>query len=142
MKRFRLRFGALAVAAWFGAAAAADFETGRAAYEAGDFAAARAAWTAAGIDGDADAQYELGVMLANGTGVPRDVISAWAWFVLAWRNGVAVARERFELLQRDYIPRHCHYDAQKLVRDFEAGHSERLAEGGRQRSRCWRIPQR
>lgn len=78
-------------------------------------------------------------MLANGAGVARDVISAYAWFALADAAGVAGARERFELLLREHIPRHCHYDALKLARDFQAGRPERLAEGGRRRSRCWRI---
>ena len=79
------------------------------------------------------------MMLANGVGVRRDVISAYAWFALADGNGASGARERFEILLRDHIPRHCHYDAMKLVRDFEKGRMERLARGGRQNSRCWRI---
>ena len=143
--RPRRRGGRLAVA-WAAAAGLAlaaraetAFEAGQAAWERGDFAAARAAWTEAAVDGDGEAQFALGVMLANGGGVARDVISAWAWLSLAHRNGVSGARERSELLLRDYIPRHCHYDALKLARDFEAGAPERLAAGGRQNSRCWRI---
>ena len=124
--------------AW-ASSAAADFETGQAAYDAGDFVAARAAWTEAAVGGDADAQFALGTMLANGVGAPRDVISAYAWFALADGNGASGAREHFEFLLREYIPRHCHYDAMKLVRDFEKGQTERLARGGRQNSRCWRI---
>ncbi len=120
----------------------AGFEAGRTAYDDGDFTGAHAAWTEAAVAGDGEAQYALGMMLANGTGVPRDVISAYAWFALADRNGVAGARDRFETLLRDHIPRHCHYHALKLVRDFDRGHPERLAAGGRQNSRCWRVQQR
>ena len=61
------------------------------------------------------------MMLANGVGVRRDVISAYAWFALADGNGANGARERFEILLRDHIPRHCHYDAMKLVRDLREG---------------------
>ena len=132
-------FGVVVAATVWASSAAADFKTGQAAYDAGDFAAARAAWTEAAIGGDADAQFALGTMLANGVGAPRDVISAYAWFALADGAGVSGARERFEFLLREYIPRHCHYDAMKLVRDFEKGRTERLARGGRQNSRCWRI---
>ena len=120
---------------------AADFEAGQRAFEAGDFNAAQAEWTAAGLAGDSRAQYDLGLMLANGTGVPRDVISAYAWLMLAHKGGVADAKGKYFALQRDYIPRHCHYDALMLVRQFETGHPERLAAGGRQNSRCWRFSQ-
>ena len=123
-------------------AVAADFEAGADALERGDYAAAREAWTAAAAAGDGRAQFELATMLANAVGVERDVVSAYAWFALADANGVSGARERFELLLRDHIPRHCHYDAMKLVRDFERGQPERLTSGGRQNSRCWRIRQR
>ena len=131
--------GAWLFAACLSSAAGADFQAGQTAYDEGDFTAARAAWTEAAVAGDVEAQYALGTILANGTGVPRDVISAYAWFAIAHANGAAGARENFELLLRRHIPRHCHYDALKLVRDFESGQPERLARGGRQRSRCWRI---
>jgi TPR repeat protein len=121
---------------------AADFEAGQRAFEAGDFNAAQAEWMAAGLVGDSRAQYELGLMLADGTGVPRDVISAYAWLMLAHKGGVADAKGKYTTLQRDYIPRYCHYDALMLVRQFETGHPERLAEGNHQNSRCWRMQRR
>jgi TPR repeat protein len=122
-------------------AMAADYESGMRAFEDSDFAAARADWTAAGIDGDARAQYELGIMLANGVGVPRDVISAYAWLMLAHKGGVLDAEDKFNALHKDYIPRHCHFDALALVRAFETGKPEKLAAGGRQKSRCWNFKQ-
>ena len=33
--------------------------------------------------GDSDAQYNLGLMYANGEGVARDLVEAWAWTKLA-----------------------------------------------------------
>ncbi len=133
---------ALALICAGASAAHADYDAGKAAWNAGEFDTARTEWTNAAIAGNADAQYELGMMLANGAGVPRDVIAAYAWFAIAQDNGIPDARDKAELLLRDYIPRHCHYDALKLVREFQNGRPERLARGNRQRSRCWRVPQR
>lgn len=48
-----------------------------------DYAAA-AAWSAKAADqGDATAQYNLGIMYARGLGVPRDYVQAHKWFSLA-----------------------------------------------------------
>ncbi len=126
---------------WSVAVSAADFESGMRAFEENDFAAARSQWTTAAIEGDARAQYELGMMLANGVGVPRDVISAYAWLMLAHKGGVPDAEDKFTMLHKGYIPRHCHFDALALVREFETGHPEKLAAGGRQKSRCWNFKQ-
>ena len=120
-------------------AVAADYESGREAYAAGDFGAAHAAWIEAGVAGDAEAQYAVGVMLANGTGVSRDLISAYAWLVLAAKGGIGDAEDKHKSLLRDHIPRYCHYDALGLLRQFETGHRQALAAGGRQKSRCWRF---
>lgn len=119
----------------------ADFAAGQQAFKDADFETARAEWTDAAVAGDARAQYELGLMLANGVGVPRDVISAYAWLMLAHKGGVAEAKPKFDALQKDYIPRHCHFNALALVRQFETGHPEKLAAGGLQNSRCWNFKQ-
>lgn len=135
-----LRIFALALL-WSVPPAVADYLAGQEAYENSDFQAARAAWTEAALGGDARAQYELGIMLANGVGVQRDVISAYAWLMLAHKGGVSEAKPKYDALQKDYIPRHCHFDALALVRAFETGHPERLVAGGRQKSRCWNFKQ-
>ena len=57
---------------------AADFETGLSAYEEGDFLEARELWIHSAQEGDAQAQYRLGLMLANGEGGIRDVVAAFA----------------------------------------------------------------
>jgi TPR repeat protein len=119
----------------------ADYESGKRAFEAEDFAVAHQAWLDAALGGEAESQYDLGIMLANGTGVPRDVISAYAWLTLAHKGGISDAKSKFMALQRDYIPRHCHFEAMMLVRSFETGHPEKLAAGGRQHSRCWNFKQ-
>jgi TPR repeat protein len=121
--------------------AQADYDAGKKAYDAGDFDTAYEEWKAAALQGDAQAQYDLGIMLANGVGVPRDVISAYAWLMLAHKGGIEEAKPKYDLLLEEYIPRHCHFDALALVRAYERGQPERLAAGGRQKSRCWNFKQ-
>lgn len=137
-------FGAVLLGAAVCVAAApamADFQAGKEAFDGSDFQAARAAWTEAAVEGDARAQYELGIMLANGTGVQRDVVSAYAWLMLAHKGGISEAKPKYDALQKDYIPRHCHFAALALVREYETGHPEKLAAGGHQKSRCWNFKQ-
>jgi TPR repeat protein len=134
-------FGAALALVWAASPAAADYLAGQRAFDQNDFSTAHAEWTDAAVGGDARAQYELGLMLANGVGVPRDVISAYAWLMLAHKGGVSEAKPKFNALQKDYIPRHCHFDALALVRQYETGHPEKLVAGGRQNSRCWNFKQ-
>ena len=50
----------------------ADFQKGLAAAQRGDFATALREWTPLAEQGDATAQFNLGVMYDNGEGVPQD----------------------------------------------------------------------
>ena len=118
---------------------AADFETGLSAYEAGDFLEARELWIHSAQEGDAQAQYRLGLMLANGEGGIRDVVAAFAWLSIASRNGIADAGPLSKKLSKDYVPRHCQYEAMALVREFLTGLSDRLVTGESRDSRCWRF---
>ena len=43
--------------------------------------------------GDAIAQYNLGLMYADGEGVPKDDVQAYAWANLAGAQGLESARE-------------------------------------------------
>ena len=52
--------------------AAQDLQKGYDAFEAGDYATALQEWRPLAEQGDADAQYFLGVMYKNGQGVPQD----------------------------------------------------------------------
>jgi len=54
----------------------ADFQRGYAAFQSGDYAIALREWTPLAKQGDADAQFNLGLMYANGDGVPRDYKTA------------------------------------------------------------------
>ena len=66
----------LAVALLLGSAGVSwsqDFQKGLAAYESGDYATALREWKPLAKQGNADAQYNLGLMYANGQGVPRTI---------------------------------------------------------------------
>jgi len=76
-----------------GALLAADFDAGLAALQKGDYAAALREWTPlAAKQGDAEAQFNLGVMYHNGHGVSQDDKTAAKWFRLAAEQGDAAAQ--------------------------------------------------
>ena len=58
------------------ASLAQDFDKGLAAYESGDFATALEEWRPLAEQGDASAQFNLGLMYINGHGVPQDYVEA------------------------------------------------------------------
>ena len=118
---------------------AEDFESGLNAYQEGDFLTARENWIKSAQMGDTQAQYRLGLMLANGEGGTRDVVAAYAWLSIAARNGVSAAGPLSKKLSKDYVPRHCQYEAMALVREFLTGLSDRLVTGESRDSRCWKF---
>ena len=61
----------------------ADLQKGLAAAQRGDFATALREWTPLAEQGDADAQFNLGVMYDKGEGVPQDDKTAVKWYRLA-----------------------------------------------------------
>ena len=67
----------------FGIAAAGPLEDGQTAYQRGDYAAAIGYWRPLAEEGHATAHGNLGVMYANGQGVPQDYAQAHMWFNLA-----------------------------------------------------------
>jgi len=83
-----------------GAAMAGPYEDGKAAYDRGDYATAFRLWRALAEQGNAQAQYNLGVMYYKGRGVPRDYlyVFAYRWFNLAAAQGNKQAAH-----SRDYI---------------------------------------
>ncbi len=81
--------GALILALALACPAAADFAAGRAAYAAGDYAAALEQWLAPGEAGEAAAQFALGTLYVNGEGVEQDFDEALLWFEKAAEQGHA-----------------------------------------------------
>jgi TPR repeat protein len=67
--------------------ALADFQAGCAAFDQGDFAAARERWAPLAEQGDAKAQFRLGCLYAFGQGVPKDYGFALRLYGLAAEQG-------------------------------------------------------
>ncbi len=61
-------------------AAADNFDAGIAAYERGDYAIALQVFRPLAEEGDAEAQYNLGVMYNRGEGIPQDFTKAVALY--------------------------------------------------------------
>ncbi len=70
----------------------ADWDDGTAAYAAGDYRTAYRKWFPLADRGDAKAQYNLGVIHANGKGVPRNYEAAAKWYRKAAELGHAGAQ--------------------------------------------------
>jgi TPR repeat protein len=64
----------------FAAPAWADVETGRAAFDDGDYATAKRELAPAAEAGDTEAQYLIGLMFMHGAGEVQDFVEAAVWF--------------------------------------------------------------
>lgn len=73
-------------------AAASDFQNGVDAAAVGDYETALALWQPLAEAGHVDAQFNLGLMYDNGTGVPRDLAAAAAWYRRAAEAGDRTAQ--------------------------------------------------
>lgn len=85
---FAVLFAALLVVP----ASAQDFKVGLDAYDQGDFSAALKEWEPLAEQGDARAQFNLGVILFNGQGVPHDPQKAVEWYRAAADQGYGAAQ--------------------------------------------------
>jgi len=75
-----------------GVSSAADYQTGLDAGQTGDFATALREWRPLAEQGDAEAQYNLGIMYDSGTGVAQDDVEAVRLHRLAAEQGEAFAQ--------------------------------------------------
>ena len=89
----------------FGTPAFADFQKGLAAYEKGDYATVLKEWKPIAEQGDAAAQFELGIMYDYGKGVTQDYNAAFKWFKLAAEQGYANAQyhRAIKLLKQAFL---------------------------------------
>ena len=71
---------------------AQDFQKGLDAANSGDYATALQEWRPLAEQGDADAQFNLGLMYRKGAGVPQDYSEAVKLYRLAAEQGVADAQ--------------------------------------------------
>src|SRR6478736_1399089 len=70
-----------------GGAVAGPFEDAQAAHGRSDYATALRLWRPLADQGNADAQYNLGTLYDNGTGVPQNKAEALKWYHLAAERG-------------------------------------------------------
>tara|TARA_B100000965_G_scaffold62180_1_gene48019 strand:+ start:609 stop:1301 length:693 start_codon:yes stop_codon:yes gene_type:complete len=70
----------------------ADFQAGVEAYKAGDYQTALAEWLPLAEAGNADAQFNVGLIHDGGQGVPRDYDKAVYWYRKAAEQGLAEAQ--------------------------------------------------
>ena len=80
-----------------GVAIAQDYDAGLKAAQAGDFQTALKEWKPLADQGDAYAQNNLGLMYADGEGVPEDDAEAARWLRLAADQGLAEAAGWYRL---------------------------------------------
>ena len=73
-------------------------DSGRQAAGRGDYAAALAAWQPLAEQGNADAQFNVGVLLDRGMGAPEDPAAAAAWYRRAADQGNAAAQVNLGLM--------------------------------------------
>ena len=72
--------------------AATDMEVSFDAAEAGDFKQAVTIWKQLADQGDAQAQFNLGLMYHGGLGLPRNETEAVSWYEKAAQNGYQPAQ--------------------------------------------------
>jgi TPR repeat protein len=83
---FVLSIFCLAVPAW------ADFQAGMTAYDGEDYATAMREWQPLAEQGDALAQYHVGLLYHKGRGVPQDDVQARKWYANAAAQGQTKAQ--------------------------------------------------
>ena len=76
----------------------ADYQKGVAAAQSGDFATALREWKPLAEQGDASAQFNLGLMYYDGEGVPQNYKTAVKWYSLAAEQGYADAQFNLGLM--------------------------------------------
>ena len=94
---------------YFASSAWADFITGEKANQSGDYATALREWQPLAEQGHAHAQYQLGLLYANGKGVTKDDAKARQWYEKAAVQGHTEAQVNLGILlmyarggQQDY----------------------------------------
>jgi TPR repeat protein len=76
----------------------ADFAKGSDAAQKGDYATAMKEWKPLAEQGDSSAQYNLGLMYANGQGVIQDYNAAVNWYKLSAEQGDVYAQTNLGLM--------------------------------------------
>ena len=92
------------------ALATADFAKGLEAYKKGDYTAAAKEWRPDAEEGDAQAQFNVGLLYLDGKGVPQDPGEAAKWFRRSAEQGYTQAQHNLGAMygsgqgvRKDYI---------------------------------------
>ncbi len=78
-----------------------SFDEGQAACQRGDYATALREWRPLAEQGNAKAQYNLGLMYRKGLGVPQDYAEAVGWWCKAAEQGHANAQYNLGLMYKN-----------------------------------------
>ncbi len=114
----------------------ADFSAGLNAYQRGDYATALRIMRELADQGDADAQFSVGIMYALGLGVKQDYAAAVRWYRKAAEQGHSSAQNNLGIkyhkgqgVTQDYVQAHMWYNlAAAQGRKFARGDRDNLAE--------------
>ena len=69
-------------------------------------------------EGEVQAQFDLGLMYANGLGLPQDLIQAYRWISLSSTAGNAAASDLQKQLAQQMTPEQI-AEAERLVREWQ-----------------------
>ncbi len=104
-----------------GPAAAGPLEDSQAAYNKGDYATALRLVRPLADQGNAAAQYNLGLMYSIGQGVPQDYVQAHKWLNLGALDGDKDAIKSRDIVAGKMTPAQI-AEAQKLAREWMEKH--------------------
>lgn len=115
--------GGLLSLALFGVAMAGPLEDSRTAYQRGDYTTAMSLLRPLAEQGDAAAQNGLGLMFAQGHGVPQDYAQAYQWFNLAASRAKDAETQNAATHNRDVVAKRLTSaqiaEAQKMAREWK-----------------------
>ncbi len=100
-----------------------DWQDGVDAYIQGDYKTTFENWKPLAEQGDADAQFNLGVMYSKGKGVTQDYIQAHKWFNIAGANGDEVGRKNSGIVEKRMTPAQI-AEARRLARKWMEKHGK------------------
>ncbi len=113
----------------------AGFDEGMAAYERRDYATALREFRPLAEKGDAKAQYNVGLMYHDGSGVPQDYVEAVEWYRKAAEQGYDDAQLSLGLMYRegigvpqDYVQAHKWFNLAAAQGNKTAPNSRNIAE--------------
>ncbi len=95
-----------------------SYQKGFGAYERGNYDTALKEWRPLAKQGLSQAQYNQGLMYAEGEGVAQDYVLAHMWLTLAAAQGFEKAAELRNLLEENMTPAQL-TEAQRLAREWK-----------------------